>query len=137
MSTVTSADSESSPRPDKRPASPAQSLQPSVLAPPNFRWIILPGKAKVFSQTSSVVSGSLRIQLPLSHQFSFYSLGDDYHGRFRRFQLDMLGPKIEVQKEVEVALCNWRRRSFHMDHMTPARFIIFRRATVIGNGQRP
>jgi len=39
----------------------------------------------------------------LSHQFSFHALGDDYHGRLRRFQLDMLGPKIEVRKEVEVS----------------------------------
>jgi hypothetical protein len=39
----------------------------------------------------------------LSHQFSFHTLGDDYHGRLRRFQLDVLGPKIEVRKEVEIS----------------------------------
>ncbi|KIJ59762.1 hypothetical protein HYDPIDRAFT_177705 [Hydnomerulius pinastri MD-312] len=39
----------------------------------------------------------------LSHQFLFYSLGEDYHALIRRHQLDMTGDKIEVRKEVEAS----------------------------------
>ncbi|KAF8622444.1 hypothetical protein AX15_007027 [Amanita polypyramis BW_CC] len=38
----------------------------------------------------------------LSHQFSFYSLGEDYHALIRRSKLDITAQKIEVRKEVEV-----------------------------------
>ncbi|KAF8263831.1 hypothetical protein EI94DRAFT_1703688 [Lactarius quietus] len=41
-------------------------------------------------------------QLLFSHQFSFYALGDDYHGHLRRFQLSVLGPRFEVGKEVQI-----------------------------------
>ncbi|KAI9453818.1 hypothetical protein F5148DRAFT_456920 [Russula earlei] len=51
------------------------------------------------SQSPQVLPRSLY----LSHQFFFHTLGDDYHGRLRRFQLDALGPKIEVRKEVEIS----------------------------------
>ncbi|KAF9224657.1 hypothetical protein BS17DRAFT_86268 [Gyrodon lividus] len=39
----------------------------------------------------------------LSHQFLFYSLGEDYHALIRRHHLDMAGDKIEVRKEVEAS----------------------------------
>ncbi|KAF8838160.1 hypothetical protein BDN67DRAFT_991441 [Paxillus ammoniavirescens] len=39
----------------------------------------------------------------LSHQFLFYSLGEDYHALIRRHHLDMIGDKIEVRKEVEAS----------------------------------
>ncbi|KAG1733244.1 uncharacterized protein EDB91DRAFT_1149677 [Suillus paluster] len=39
----------------------------------------------------------------LAHQFSFCTLGEDYHALIRRHQLDMTGTKIEVRKEVEVS----------------------------------
>ncbi|OJA20381.1 hypothetical protein AZE42_06676 [Rhizopogon vesiculosus] len=39
----------------------------------------------------------------LAHQFSFYSLGEDYHALIRRHQLDITGTKIEVRKEVEIS----------------------------------
>ncbi|KAF8638773.1 hypothetical protein AX17_001968 [Amanita inopinata Kibby_2008] len=39
----------------------------------------------------------------LSHQFSFYNLGEDYHALIRRSYLDITGQKIEVRKEVEVS----------------------------------
>ncbi|KAI9433353.1 hypothetical protein H4582DRAFT_1004728 [Lactarius indigo] len=54
-------------------------------------------------RTSSQSPLVLPQSLYLSHQFSFHALGDDYHGRLRRFQLDALGPKIEVRKEVEIS----------------------------------
>ncbi|KAF8903655.1 hypothetical protein CPB84DRAFT_1773819 [Gymnopilus junonius] len=40
--------------------------------------------------------------LYLSHQFSFHTLGEDYHALIRRYQFDINGDKIEVRKEVEV-----------------------------------
>jgi hypothetical protein len=39
----------------------------------------------------------------LSHQFSFHSLGEDYHALIRRYQLDISGHKIDVRKEVQVS----------------------------------
>lgn len=39
----------------------------------------------------------------LSHQFSFYALGEDYHALIRRSHFDIGRCKIEVRKEVEVS----------------------------------
>jgi len=39
----------------------------------------------------------------LAHQFSFYTLGEDYHALIRRHQLDITGTKLEVRKEVEIS----------------------------------
>jgi len=39
----------------------------------------------------------------LSHQFSFFALGEDYHGLIRRYQFDVPCPKIEVRKEIEIS----------------------------------
>ncbi|KAH7888262.1 hypothetical protein F5I97DRAFT_1926687 [Phlebopus sp. FC_14] len=39
----------------------------------------------------------------LSHQFLFYTLGEDYHALIRRHHLHMTGDKIEVRKEVEAS----------------------------------
>jgi hypothetical protein len=39
----------------------------------------------------------------LSHQFSFHTLGEDYHALIRRYQLDISGHKIDVRKEVPVS----------------------------------
>ncbi|KAF8332992.1 hypothetical protein F5887DRAFT_995039, partial [Amanita rubescens] len=39
----------------------------------------------------------------LSHQFSFYTLGEDYHALLRRSQLDISGQKLEVRKNVEIS----------------------------------
>lgn len=38
----------------------------------------------------------------LSHQFSFHTLGEDYHALIRRYQLNVSGNKIDVRKEVEI-----------------------------------
>jgi hypothetical protein len=38
----------------------------------------------------------------LSHQFSFHTLGKDYHALFRWYQLNISGHKIAVRKEVQV-----------------------------------
>lgn len=40
--------------------------------------------------------------LYLSHQFSFHSLGEDYHALIRRHQFDIAGAMIEVRKAVEI-----------------------------------
>ena len=54
-------------------------------------------------RTSSQSPQVLPRSVYLFHQFSFHALRDDYHGRLRRFQLDALGPKIDVRKEVEIS----------------------------------
>ncbi|TFK18810.1 hypothetical protein FA15DRAFT_697905 [Coprinopsis marcescibilis] len=38
----------------------------------------------------------------LSHQFSFYTLGEDYHALIRRYHLNVTGTKIEVRKDIPV-----------------------------------
>ncbi len=63
-----------------------------------FSWLSF-AELRTSSQSPLVLPQSLY----LSHQFSFHALGDDYHGRLRRFQLDALGAKIEVRKEVEIS----------------------------------
>lgn len=64
----------------------------------SFSWLSF-AELRTSSHSPLVLPQSLY----LSHQFSFHAFGDDYHGRLRRFQLDVLGPKIEVRKEVEVS----------------------------------
>ncbi|KAG7446600.1 uncharacterized protein BT62DRAFT_1076143 [Guyanagaster necrorhizus] len=39
----------------------------------------------------------------LSHQFTFHTLGEDYHALIRRYQLDIPGVNIEVRKQVQVS----------------------------------
>ncbi|GLB34454.1 hypothetical protein LshimejAT787_0200190 [Lyophyllum shimeji] len=39
----------------------------------------------------------------LSHQFSFHTLGEDYHALIRRYQFDIGGLKIDVRREVQVS----------------------------------
>ncbi|KAK0213164.1 hypothetical protein DFS33DRAFT_1248197 [Desarmillaria ectypa] len=39
----------------------------------------------------------------LSHQFTFHTLGEDYHALIRRYQLDITGVNIEVRKQVQVS----------------------------------
>ncbi|KAK0505105.1 hypothetical protein EDD18DRAFT_1127752 [Armillaria luteobubalina] len=39
----------------------------------------------------------------LSHQFTFHTLGEDYHALIRRHQLDIPGVNIEVRKQVQVS----------------------------------
>ncbi|KAJ2933401.1 hypothetical protein H1R20_g3686, partial [Candolleomyces eurysporus] len=38
----------------------------------------------------------------LSHQFSFHTLGEDYHGLVRQYRLDVSGTKIDVRKDVPI-----------------------------------
>ena len=40
--------------------------------------------------------------LYLSHQFSFHTLGEDYHALIRRHQFDICGEEIKVRKQVEI-----------------------------------
>lgn len=54
----------------------------------------------------STCSNSTKIlprPLYLSHQFSFHTLGEDYHALIRRYQFDISGAKIEVRKAVEIS----------------------------------
>ena len=54
----------------------------------------------------STCSNSPRVlprSLYLSHQFSFHTLGEDYHALLRRYQLDITGTKIEVRRTIEIS----------------------------------
>jgi len=73
-------------------------LGPVKFVQPLYSWLSF-AELRTCSQSPQVLPRSLY----LSHQFSFHGFGDDYHGRLRRFQLDVLGPKIEVRKEVEIS----------------------------------
>ncbi|KAF5309146.1 hypothetical protein D9619_012845 [Psilocybe cf. subviscida] len=53
--------------------------------------------------TCSLSTRILPRTLYLSHQFSFHSLGEDYHALIRRYQFDISGPAIEVRKAVEIS----------------------------------
>ncbi|GJE97284.1 hypothetical protein PsYK624_135000 [Phanerochaete sordida] len=53
----------------------------------------------------STHSRSTRIvprSLYLAHQFSFYTLGEDYHGLLRSFNFDVPAAKVEVRRQIEV-----------------------------------
>ncbi|KAJ7069827.1 hypothetical protein C8F01DRAFT_975915 [Mycena amicta] len=52
-----------------------------------------------FSSTTRVLPRPIY----LSHQFTFYTLGEDYHALIRRYQLGLRGVKIDVRREVEVS----------------------------------
>ena len=93
MSSVTSAESESSPRPDKRPASPAQSPQPKRARPTelsldNSAWEG-DGAPTNSGEQSSIISGSPRIQLP-----SIFSIEDPFRGEHRRASLPTLSSEL-------------------------------------------
>ena len=95
MSSVTSAESESSPRPDKRPASPAQSPQPKRARPTELSLDHSPWEGDGPPPTntgeqSSIVSGSPRIQLPSI----FSTFEDPFRGEHRRASLPTLSSEL-------------------------------------------
>ena len=57
------------------------------------------GELSTCSNSSRVLPRSLY----LSHQFSFHTLGEDYHALLRRYQLDITGANIEVRKAIEIS----------------------------------
>ena len=100
MSSVTSAESESSPRPDKRPASPAQSPQPKRARPTdlslgNSAWEgdNLPTNA---GEHTSIVSGSPRIQLPSI----FSTFEDPFRSEHRRASLPTLSSELSSRSRL-------------------------------------
>jgi hypothetical protein len=100
MSSVTSADSESSPRPDKRPASPAQSPQPKRARPTelsldNSGWEGDNASTNAGEQ-SSIVSGSPRIQLPSI----FATFEDPFRGEPRRASLPTLSSELSSRSRL-------------------------------------
>ncbi|KAF5344506.1 hypothetical protein D9756_011356 [Leucocoprinus leucothites] len=55
----------------------------------------------------STCSRSPRIlprSLYLSHQFTFWTFGEDYHALLRQYQFDVRGSKIHVRREVQVSI---------------------------------
>lgn len=100
MSSVTSAESESSPRPDKRPASPAQSPQPkrarpTELALDNSTWEGDNAPTSAGEQPS-IVSGSPRIQLPSI----FSTFEDPFRGEPRRASLPTLSSELSSRSRL-------------------------------------
>ena len=65
--------------------------------------MIFSGLAQAELSTYSRSSNLVPRLIYLAHQFSFYTLGEDYHALIRRHQLDITGTKIEVRKEVEIS----------------------------------
>jgi hypothetical protein len=63
-----------------------------------IRWIAQ-AELSTFSRAPRLLPRSIY----LSHQFTFYTLGEDYHALIRRFRLDVAGSKITVRREVEIS----------------------------------
>jgi len=100
MSSVTSAESDSSPRPDKRPASPAQSprpkrARPTDLALDNSTWEGDNAPTSAGGQPS-IVSGSPRIQLPSI----FSTFEDHFRGEPRRASLPTLSSELSSRSRL-------------------------------------
>ncbi|KAH9949200.1 hypothetical protein B0H21DRAFT_840758, partial [Amylocystis lapponica] len=66
--------------------------------PPKTDWL-----SHAELSTSSVSPRILPRSLYLSHQFSFYSFGEDYHALIRSHHFDVPAAKVEVRREVEVS----------------------------------
>ncbi|KXN80712.1 hypothetical protein AN958_08245 [Leucoagaricus sp. SymC.cos] len=52
------------------------------------------------SQSPRIIPRSLY----LSHQFTFWSFGEDYHALLRQYHFDVRGDKIHVRREVQVSI---------------------------------
>jgi len=63
-----------------------------------FSWLAQ-AELSTFSRSTKLLPRSIY----LSHQFSFHTLGEDYHALIRRYQLDIAGHKIDVRREVQVS----------------------------------
>ncbi|KAI0304543.1 hypothetical protein B0F90DRAFT_1667001 [Multifurca ochricompacta] len=100
MSSVTSAESESSPRPDKRPASPAQSPQPKRARPTELSLDNSPWEADHpptnSGEQSSIVSDSPRIQLPSI----FSTFEDPFRSEHRRASLPTLSSELNSRSRL-------------------------------------
>ncbi|KAF8432219.1 hypothetical protein L210DRAFT_3650516 [Boletus edulis BED1] len=55
------------------------------------------------SSTCARSPGLVPRSIYISHQFLFYTLGEDYHALIRRHRLAISGAKIDVRKEVEAS----------------------------------
>lgn len=64
----------------------------------NCRWLAQ-AELSTFSRSSSNV---LQKPIYLSHQFSFYTLGEDYQGAIRLYRLAPAGSKIDVRRDIPI-----------------------------------
>lgn len=62
------------------------------------RWLAQ-AELSTFSRTSS---SHTQRSIYLSHQFSFYTLGEDYQGAIRLYRLSLIGSKIDVRKDIPI-----------------------------------
>jgi hypothetical protein len=72
-----------------------------------FSWLA-EAELSTCSNSQQVVPRSIY----LSHQFSFHTLGEDYHALIRSYQLHVSGNKIDVRKEVEIRTSAWNIATF-------------------------
>jgi hypothetical protein len=82
-------------------------------------------------RTSSPIPLVLPPSLYLPHQFSFHALDGGYHGWLRRFQLDVLGTKIEALKQSQISAF-----SSYVDHMITGASS-FSTKTFVSRGHQP
>lgn len=66
--------------------------------PTTNRWL-----ASAELTTCSPSQRVLPRSLYLAHQFSFYTLGEDYHALIRQYRLGTSGEKLDVRREVEIS----------------------------------
>lgn len=59
--------------------------------------------AQAEQSTHSLSTKIIPRPIYLSHQFTFQTLGEDYHALIRRYRFDVSGAKIEVSREVETS----------------------------------
>ncbi|KAL0948774.1 hypothetical protein HGRIS_008904 [Hohenbuehelia grisea] len=83
----------------RRPVGEEAKARPGQARRPSADW-----HAQAELTTHSKSRGLLHRSIYLSHQFSFHTLGEDYHALIRRFKFDIGGAKIEFRKEVEASL---------------------------------
>ena len=74
-------------------------LEPSSLIPCFFLSWLAQAELSSFARSAKLLPRSIY----LSHQFSFHTLGEDYHALLRQYQLDISGHRIDVRKEVQIS----------------------------------
>ncbi|KAF4600268.1 hypothetical protein EYR38_004892 [Pleurotus pulmonarius] len=71
--------------------------------------------------THSLSTKMIPRSIYLSHQFTFQTLGEDYHALIRRYRFDVGGAKIEVRREVEASAFAAETSESFVEGFTPRR----------------
>ncbi len=67
-------------------------------------WVFFSWLAQAELSTCSRSPRILPRSLYLSHQFTFWTLGEDYHALLRQYHFDVRGTRIHVRREVQVSV---------------------------------